>query len=142
LDWPLIIDTVGLVLLFSLGGIGTVVTSVRLWKVVVLTSTLEREVGSVRWFIEATNVVMLSHIEVCIIIICANFPGVAALRKHHGRRQGYVPHEPPGSSFCASARRSSCCRQRKCCCSHYYCYCYDCCGHCYYWDLLRRCRRG
>jgi hypothetical protein len=86
---------VGLVLLFSLGGIGTVVTTVRLWKVVVLTSTLEREVGSVRWFIEATHVVMLSHIEVCIVIICANFPGLAALRKHHDHRRHYVPHERP-----------------------------------------------
>jgi ABC-type nickel/cobalt efflux system permease component RcnA len=103
-------NLVALMLLFSLGAIGTAVTALRLWKVTVVARISGADVGSVRWFVEMTHVVLLSQIECAIIVVCANMPGLAALLKktkdgthcrrhhpdhhHHHHRGQYAPPAP------------------------------------------------
>jgi hypothetical protein len=70
-----------------MGVIGTAVTALRLWKVVVLYQLYGNDTNSPRWFIEMTNVVLLSQIECSIIVVCANLPGLAAwLKRSVGSR--------------------------------------------------------
>jgi hypothetical protein len=72
-----------------MGVVGTAVTTLRLWKVTVIYQLYGKDTNSPRWFIEMANVVLLSQIEVSIIIVCANLPGLAAwLKRSLGSRSG------------------------------------------------------
>jgi uncharacterized membrane protein YgcG len=79
--------TVARMLLFSMGAVGTAVTTLRRWKVALLYQLYGSQTNSPRWIIEITHVVLLSQIEISIIVMCANLPGLAAwLKRSLGSR--------------------------------------------------------
>ncbi|KAI9882493.1 MAG: hypothetical protein M1823_005765 [Watsoniomyces obsoletus] len=87
----------GLIILFSLGVLGTVVTALRTRKVVELT-----ELGPgnlVRAMLLVVDIIKWSQLEINLIITCANCPAFAALWKHMHERRPWVS----GSSRSAPA---------------------------------------
>lgn len=75
---------VALILLFSVGVLGTVITGLRLQKVVELARIDQPDL--IRSFMLVADIVMWSQLEINLIIICANLPALAALWKR--ARQG------------------------------------------------------
>ncbi len=91
-------------LLFSLGAIGTAVTALRLRKVVMLNAIYARAPGTPRWFVAAVHVGLLSAVEYCIIIVCANLPSLAAWLKRSG---GPLDYAAGGAGAVGAAARRS-----------------------------------
>jgi hypothetical protein len=89
----MVVRTVALIVLFSLGAIGTAVTALRLWKLVVLLTIYGRELATVRWHIEVTYAVLLSHTEFSIIATCANLPALFAWCRRNRNRSGPSPQQ-------------------------------------------------
>ncbi len=63
-----------LILVFSMGAIGTALTALRLWKTVSVWRLHSRGDHSPRWHTEVTLFALLSHIELCAIATSANLP--------------------------------------------------------------------
>jgi hypothetical protein len=92
---------VGVVLIFSLGAIGTGVTALRLWKNVVVWRVNDGALGpadsgrrrrEARLMFERTQLLLLSYIELGVIAMCANLPTLTGLRRkaHAARRNRRV----------------------------------------------------
>ncbi|KAI9833223.1 MAG: hypothetical protein M1826_000136 [Phylliscum demangeonii] len=72
---------VGLVALFSIGLLGTIVTAVRLAKLFDL-ANIEVATAVIPFLATTHSVVMWSQVELNIVLLCVNLPALAALWKH------------------------------------------------------------
>jgi hypothetical protein len=109
-DWyHLPLFKVALIFIFSLGAIGTAVTALRLHKIVEMHTVYAREPGSVRWFVVAAHVLLLSEIECCIILMCANLPALAAWLKK--RNYPNAHHADAAAAAAAAAAATAAGRQ-------------------------------
>jgi hypothetical protein len=96
---------VGLIVLFSLGALGTALTVVRLWKAVTMMQLQRRRQPELTAFAalaaERMVLMLLSGLEAAFIPICANGPALAACWKTRGRRP--VPPAVAGAAAAAAA---------------------------------------
>jgi hypothetical protein len=100
---------VALLLLFSIGLVGAAVTTLRLWKVTALLRTPRRDVRTVRFLVDVTYVQLLSALELSIIVMCSNTPGLAALIKRwrHDVTSSANTHSSSNAHAAAAAAASS-----------------------------------
>jgi hypothetical protein len=91
-------------LIFLLGIIGTAVTVLRLRMVIELHAIYLHKPGSVRWFVVAANVMLLTEIECSIILICANLPALTPWMKRRNNtdvNDAVAPGNAPATADCA-----------------------------------------
>jgi hypothetical protein len=96
---------VGLILVFSMGVIGTALTALRLWKSVRVGHLARVSDHSAEWHEAVIHFALLSHMELCAIAVCANLPTLAGWLRGRRRRQRTTNRSGSGGGGGSSSAR-------------------------------------